>query len=87
VKALLIQKLEDARDKILPILDTTQGMQSLEHAYFTVIGRRRMPAEDLLPTPLPPQATVEFYLNRPNDHAMRNRLRFGGFRGIEARED
>jgi hypothetical protein len=73
VKALLIQKLEGARDEILPILETTQGMQDLERAYLTVIARKKGDAGQMEDggaiSGLPPEATVKYYLNRPQSES------------------
>jgi hypothetical protein len=69
VKALLIQRLEEARDTILPFLQTRQGMGSLERAYLDIVHHRPSDASAADPesvrVPLPPEATVEFYLNKP----------------------
>jgi hypothetical protein len=68
VKPLLIQRLEAARDKILPALDTAQGVRELERAYVALLERKRIHREpgvgDVAPSVLPPEATVDFYLNQ-----------------------
>jgi hypothetical protein len=89
VKGLLIQKLETARDKIHPILDTAQGVKDLECAYFSVIRRKRMEAPTATqhgsPPPLPPEATVEFYLNRPTSEQRATTSYFEDFAQSELR--
>jgi hypothetical protein len=91
VKGLLIQKLETARDKILPMLETAQGTKALEDAYLSVVGRKPPDASSALgewvPPALPPEATVEFYLNRPNNGNKSERMGFGGWRGVGTRTD
>jgi hypothetical protein len=77
VKALLIQKLEGAREKILPVLETTQGMRDLETAYLTVIERKRREVRGMegnwMKQRLLPDATVEYHLNRPRIESGWNR--------------
>lgn len=53
VKALQIQKLEAARDRILPFLETTQGMKALESVYLGIANPRRA-VENPSPRPEPP---------------------------------
>jgi hypothetical protein len=76
VKSLLIQRLEEARDAILPFLQTQQGIASLERTYMAIADRNRkeLPLAEAneRPIPLPPEATVEFYLNKPSQHGMPN---------------
>jgi hypothetical protein len=68
IKAMLIQKLEDARDTLLPLLDTPHAIASLKRAYGTLSlrnGRTASTRHERAREELPPEATVEFYLNRP----------------------
>jgi hypothetical protein len=70
VKQLLIQRLEEMKDQLLPLLDSPQGRRALENAYLSVLNRRSVSvekeqsSEPVTPFHLPPEATVEFYLNR-----------------------
>jgi hypothetical protein len=73
VKANLIRKLETAKHSILPFLDSRHGAWALEKVCNDIIARRRRITREECPPPaplphiarLPPEATVEFYLNRP----------------------
>jgi hypothetical protein len=63
VKAFLIRRLESLRSELLPLLDTPAGVATLRNAYQVVVSKRT--AKDNQPnTPLPPEARVEFYLNK-----------------------
>jgi hypothetical protein len=66
VKALQIQKLEGARDRILPFLETAHGMKALENTYLAIVNRRRGIENPRSPLPheLPREATVAYYLNQ-----------------------
>jgi hypothetical protein len=68
VKSLLIAKLEDQRDTLLPLLETRLVIASLEKAYASMARRtecsRALRAVNEVRR-LPLHATVEFYLNRP----------------------
>jgi hypothetical protein len=66
VKALLIRRLEEARTTILPLLQTQQGIESLERAYLDIVAANSPKEARTEPIPLPPEATVEFYLNKPH---------------------
>jgi hypothetical protein len=73
VKANLIRKLETAKHSIFPFLESRHGAWAIEKAYNDIVARRRKarcdacqpPAPQTHITRLPPEATVEFYLNRP----------------------
>jgi hypothetical protein len=73
VKANLIRKLEAAKHSVLPFLDSRHGAWAVEKVYNDIVTRRRSARDDdyspsVPPTHiprLPPEATVEFYLNRP----------------------
>jgi hypothetical protein len=75
VKALLIRKLENAKDKILPWLESPQGLRSLKETYMAIMSSKRLqeiqdaqgigsPVVAAQPWTLPREARVEFYLNR-----------------------
>jgi hypothetical protein len=70
IKQLLIQKLESKKDQIIPLLESPQGVRALENAYAAVLNRKRAQTETGSRVlsgerhfSLPPEATVEFYLN------------------------
>jgi hypothetical protein len=71
VKILLIQKLEDEKARILPFLETPQGIGALERAYLKILTgmdfseKQAVKEEKQTSIDLPPEATVSFYLNRP----------------------
>jgi hypothetical protein len=74
VKALLIQKIEDERSRILPFLETPQGIGALQRAYLKILTgtdfsqNQNAKEQRKTSTDLPPEATVSFYLNRPREH-------------------
>jgi hypothetical protein len=67
VKSALIAKLESYRIPIHSFLETRQGKKALEDAYIALLHRDRPSAcansLSMVPRPLPPEATAEFYLN------------------------
>jgi hypothetical protein len=65
IKALLIQRLESARDRILPFLEDQNGIMALRGAYMSVRTKKTVEEEEPPPDlTLPPEATIEFYINK-----------------------
>jgi hypothetical protein len=72
VKALLIRKLEKSKDKILPWLNSPQGLRSLKETYVSIMNNKRL--QEIQETQgigspartrtLPVEARMEFYLNQ-----------------------
>jgi hypothetical protein len=63
VKAFLIRRLESLRSELIPLLDTPIGVNTLLAAYQAV-RNKRTPNETEGNPVLPPEARIEFYLNK-----------------------
>lgn len=63
-KALLVQRLESMRNVLLPFLDTPEGRRALETSFRSIRRDKQMAASPpTLQSPIPPEATVAYYLN------------------------
>jgi hypothetical protein len=74
VKRALLQKLESLQDRILPTLDTPDGIRKLQDAYVSILrGQRAAPRDriDITSVPAfngPPQTSAGFHLSGAVPH-------------------
>jgi hypothetical protein len=64
VKTLLIHRLEQFRDQLLPFLETQMGINALQAAYQPLLEKRAQGFRRTADLELPPEARIEFYLNK-----------------------
>jgi hypothetical protein len=70
VKARLILRLEEFRDQLLPFLETQIGIDALQTAYQPLLEKRARSFRRRAGRELPPEAKIEFYLNKHEEQFM-----------------